>query len=153
MTSKPLIAPTTPAKTGHAGRVDWQQLTHDAIEWNIAQGAYRTDAARLLAGCKRQGGAFALRPERTPSTRRTDIRDQFHKTTYRDYGTNRTHDEFELAVMATGRDRREMVNQAMDEYLQATQGRTLADLRAELTKAAQRKRERQARDLAMMGGR
>ncbi len=127
--------------TGRGRLVDWPTLTHDAITWMITQGAYRTDVARLLAGCKRAGGAFALRPEKVPSTRRTDMRDSFHKQTYRDYGSNETRDEFELAAMATGRDRREMVNQAIDEYLQATQGRTLADLRGELAIAAQRKRE------------
>lgn len=150
VTSKPMQA-TTPGNT--SGRVDWPTLTHQAIEWAIGQGMYSKDAGRLLATSRRAGGAVALRPEKVPSTRRTDIRDGFHKQTWRDYGTQKTHDEFELAVMASGRDRRAMVNEAIDEFLQATQGRTLADLREALAVAKQRKAERAQRDAALMAGR
>ena len=155
VSSKPNPAqPTHKAVSQTGRRVDWAQLTHEAIEWNIAQGVYRTDSTRMLASCKWAGGAWALRSgESVPSTRRTDIRDQFHKVTYRDFGTNETRDEFELAVMATGRDRRELVNEAIDEYLQATQGRTLADVRNELAVFAQRKQQRIERDAMLMAGR
>lgn len=150
VTSKPMQATTT---GNTSGRVDWQALTHQAIEWAIGQGMYAKDAGRLLAISRRAGGAVALRPEKVPSTRRTDIRDGFHKQTWCDYGTQKTHDEFELAAMASGRDRRELVNEAIDEYLQATQGRTLADLRESLAVAKQRKQERAQRDAAIMAGR
>ena len=155
VSSKPNPTQTTHKAVSPTGwRVDWAQLTHEAIEWNIAQGVYRTDSTRMLASCKRAGGAWALRSgESVPSTRRTDIRDQFHKVTYRDFGTNETRDEFELAVMATGRNRRELVNEAIDEYLQATQGRTLADVRNELAVFAQRKQQRVERDAMLMAGR
>lgn len=145
--------PSQAATTGTtSGRVDWQALTHQAIEWAIGQGMYSAEVGRLLGASRRAGGAIALRPEKVPSTRRTDIRDGFHKATYRDFGPGKTYDDFELAVMASGRDRRELVNEALDEYLQATQGRTLADLRESLAVAKRRKEERQARDMALMAG-
>ena len=148
--SNPMQA-TTPGTT--SGRVDWQALTHQAIEWAIGQGMYSAQVGRLLSTSRRAGGAIALRPEKVPSTRRTDIRDGFRKATWRDFGPGKTYDEFELAVMASGRDRRELVNEAIDEYLQATEGRTLADLREQLATAKRRKEERQARDMALMLGR
>lgn len=150
VTSRPMQATTTGTTSG---RVDWKELTHQAIEWAIGQGMYTADAQKLLNSSRRAGGAVALRPEKVPSTRRTDIRDGFHKQTWRDYGTQKTHDEFELAVMASGRDRREMVNEAIDTFLQDTQGITLDELRERLSIAAQRKQERVQRDVAIMAGR
>lgn len=145
---------TTPSKAATLGRmVDWDTLTHEAIEWGIAQGLYTAEAQKMLNSGKRRGNAWALRPEKNPSTRRTDIRDGFRKATYRDFGTQKTHDEFELMAMASDRDRRELVNEAIDEYLQATQGRTLADLRESLAVAKQRKQERAQRDAQLMAGR
>jgi len=145
---------TTPSKATSLGRmVDWDTLTHEAIEWGIAQGLYTADAQKMLNSGKRRGNAWALRPEKNPSTRRTDIRDGFRKDTYRDYGTQRTYDEFELAAMVSDRDRRELVNEAIDNFLQATEGRTLADLRESLAIAKQRKQERAQRDAQLMAGR
>lgn len=152
VSSKPMPTMTVIKSAGRL--VDWQQLTHEAIEWMIEQGAYKMDAGRALANCTRRGAYVAIRPDDgTPSTRRTDTRDGFHKATYRDFGSNKTFDEFELAVMNSGRDRRELVNEAIDEFLQATWGRTLESLRAELAIAATRKRERVERDTALMAGR
>ena len=58
----------------------------------------------------------------------------------------------EPKIIGRGRNRRELVNEALDEYLQATQGRTLADVRNELAVFAQRKQQRVERDRLLMAG-
>jgi hypothetical protein len=88
----------------------------DAIAWWIEQPTNQAEVDRLLGACPKRGQYNSIRADdRTPSTRRTDTRDGYHKRTWRDYGTSETLDDYELWCRLTDTNKRthkwEVVNQ------------------------------------------
>ncbi|MCS6846529.1 MAG: hypothetical protein RMN52_02290 [Anaerolineae bacterium] len=103
-----------------ASRATRGDIVHEAIEAWIAVPANRAEVDALLARCPRRGQYVAVRPDDdTPSSRRTDMRDGYHKRIWRDYGTGETLDDYELYCRLRGLDKRTHKWQIVKEYCRA----------------------------------